>query len=254
MAKPRGPVPPAFADLVAKRMPRHVAIIMDGNGRWAKAQGKLRALGHRAGMDRLVQIVRTSSDIGLDALTLYAFSTENWKRPRPEIEVLFGLLVEYIRREIDTLHKNRVRLRILGEWESLSPQVVSEIERSVAMTRENDGMTLCIALNYGGRAEIVRAARALADGVLSGEYEAAAIDQTLFEGALYTAGVVDPDLVIRTSGEQRLSNFLLYQAAYAEFMSVDAYWPDFTFEVYAACLKDYMNRERRFGSIGGSDL
>lgn len=252
MALSRGPVPQAFAGIDNALMPRHIAIIMDGNGRWAKAQGKMRITGHRAGMERLVHVVRTSSDIGLDALTVYAFSTENWKRPRPEVEALFGLLIEYIRREIENLHKNRVRIRILGDWQTLSPPVVGEVRRIVDLTDGNTGMTLCIALNYGGRAEIVQAAKALAQKAEAGAILASEIDEAAFAGELYTTGLPDPDLMIRTGGEQRLSNLLLYQLSYAELCFTQAFWPDFTDEVYASCIRTYAARERRYGDIGGT--
>ncbi len=252
MIKPRGPVPPEFADLNYAKMPKHVAIIMDGNGRWAKEKGKMRVTGHRAGMERLVQIVRTSSDIGLRALTLYAFSTENWKRPRPEVDALFGLLVEYIRREIDDLHRNNVQLRILGDWALLPSQAVAEVKRGCDMTKNNTGMTLCIALNYGGRAEILRAVTLLAQEVADGHIRPEDIDATMFASKLYTHDLPDPDLLIRTSGEQRISNFLLYQIAYAEFCTTNAFWPDFNNEEYAKCIRDYIARERRFGSVGGT--
>jgi len=251
MAKPRGQIPPPFAHLDFSLMPRHVAIIMDGNGRWALDRGKLRAAGHRAGMERLVHVVETSSDIGLEALTLYAFSTENWKRPRHEIEVLFSLLVEFLRRHIRNLHKNNVRLRMLGQWQTLPETVVSEIRLGCELTKENDGLVLCIGLNYGGRDEIVRAAKALATDIAEKRIGIDAIDEAKFSDALYTGGLPDPDIIIRTGGEQRLSNFLLYQSAYSELVSVKEYWPDFTDEVYAQCLRDYISRERRFGDIGG---
>ena len=252
MVKPRGPVPTEFADLDSDKMPVHVAIIMDGNGRWAKEQGKLRVTGHRAGMERLVRVVRTSSDIGLGALTLFAFSTENWKRPRPEVDALFGLLVEYIRREINELHRNNVRLRMLGDWALLPKTAVSEVTRGCELTKDNTGMVLCIALNYGGRAEIVRAAQMIAEDVEKGLIKSGEVDEAVFESKLYTHGLPDPDLVIRTSGEQRLSNFLLYQIAYAELCTTDAFWPDFTDAEYAACIRRYIKRERRFGAIGGT--
>lgn len=246
----RGPLPSGFGELDMTKMPRHVAIIMDGNGRWAKAQGKGRTAGHRAGMERRCKVVRTSSDIGLEALTLYAFSTENWKRPRPEVEALFALLVEYIRREIDELHRNQVRLRIMGEIQYLPAAARREVERGCALTAENTGMVLNIALNYGSRFEIVRAARQLAQRVQEGTLQTDAIDEACFAQALYTQGLSDPDLLIRTSGEQRLSNFMLYQLAYAEFVFTEKHWPDFENEVYYECLMQYMHRERRFGAVG----
>lgn len=252
MAKPRGPVPYEFVDITDDGMPKHVAIIMDGNGRWAKDRGRMRAVGHRAGMERLVHVVRTSSDIGMDVLTLYAFSTENWKRPRPEVEALFSLLVEYIRKEINELHKNNVRLRMIGHWRDLPAAVVSQVSYGCTLTKDNTGMVLCIALNYGGRREIADAARKLAERVKSGDLCPDDIDESVFAGELYTGELPDPDLIIRTGGEQRLSNFLLFQSAYAEFVSVPEFWPDYTNEVYAQCLRSYGARDRRFGDIGGT--
>ena len=236
------------------RLPRHVAIIMDGNGRWAIERGKMRITGHRAGMERMVHVVQVSSDIGIEVLTLYAFSTENWKRPRAEVEALFSLLVEYIRREIHALHENNVRLRILGQWHALPATAVREVERGCTLTQDNTGLTLCIALNYGGRAEILQAAQALARRVQRQEMQPEDIDEAMFSRFLYTDGLPDPDIVIRTGGDQRLSNFLLYQSAYAEFCSVPVYWPDFTDDIYARCIRAFLSRDRRFGDIGGSKV
>ena len=252
MGKPRGPIPPEFALLDNNKLPCHVAIIMDGNGRWANDQGKMRVAGHRAGMERLVHVVKTSSDIGLEVLTLYAFSTENWKRPRPEIQALFSLLVEFIRREIHNLNKNNVCLRILGDWNTLPKNVVSEVDRGCKLTEDNTGLVLCIALNYGGRAEILRATRQLSQRAVNGDLKTEDIDENIFADALYTGGLPDPDIVIRTGGEQRLSNFLLFQSAYAELRTVKEYWPDFTDELYAKCILSFETSERRFGDIGGT--
>lgn len=248
----RGSVDKAFESIAPEKMPRHVAVIMDGNGRWAKARGKRRTAGHRAGMERMVQMVRTSSNLGLTALTLYAFSTENWKRPRPEVEALFSLLVEYIRREIEELHRNGVKLQIMGEIDALPQAARTQVAYGCELTRNNTGMVLNIALNYGGRDELVRAAKALAQRVADGQLAPEQIDRTALEAQLYTHGLPDPDLLIRTSGEQRLSNFMPYQLAYAEFVFVQEHWPDFDDEVYARCLRTYAERERRFGDIGGS--
>ena len=231
-------------------LPRHVAIIMDGNGRWAQKRGMPRTMGHKAGVEALREIIRYSDELGIEALTIYAFSTENWKRPRPEVEALFALLVEYIRREIDELHRNQVRLRIMGEIQYLPAAARREVERGCALTAENTGMVLNIALNYGSRFEIVRAARQLAQRVQEGTLQTDAIDEACFAQALYTQGLSDPDLLIRTSGEQRLSNFMLYQLAYAEFVFTEKHWPDFENEVYYECLMQYMHRERRFGAVG----
>ena len=217
MSQMRGPLPKGFEPFEIQRMPKHVAIIMDGNGRWAKQRGKMRTTGHRAGMERMVNIVRVSSDIGVDVLTLYAFSTENWKRPRPEVDALFSLLVEYIRKEIDELHKNRVKLVVMGDYHKLPPTAVMEVQRGMEMTKNNTGMILNIALNYGSRAEILRAVQHIADRVAKGELAREDIEETTIQNELYTAELPEPDLLIRTSGEQRLSNFMLWQLAYTEF-------------------------------------
>ena len=228
MSQMRGPLPKGFEPFEIQRMPKHVAIIMDGNGRWAKQRGKMRTTGHRAGMERMVNIVRVSSDIGVDVLTLYAFSTENWKRPRPEVDALFSLLVEYIRKEIDELHKNRVKLVVMGDYHKLPPTAVMEVQRGMEMTKNNTGMILNIALNYGSRAEILRAVQHIADRVAKGELAREDIEETTIQNELYTAELPEPDLLIRTSGEQRLSNFMLWQLAYTEFVFTDQHWPDFT--------------------------
>ena len=251
MSQMRGPLPKGFEKFDEQRMPKHIAIIMDGNGRWAKQRGKLRTTGHRAGMDRMVNVVRVSSDIGLDALTLYAFSTENWKRPRMEVDALFSLLVEYIRKEIDELHRNHVKLVVMGDYKKLPPIAVMEVERGMDMTRNNTGMVLNIALNYGSRAEIVRAVQSMAEKVQKGDLTPEKICEDTIQQALYTCDLPDPDLLIRTSGEQRLSNFMLWQLAYTEFVFTDKHWPDFTNEVYWECIQKYMARDRRFGAIGG---
>lgn len=251
MSQMRGPLPKGFEAFEIQRMPKHVAIIMDGNGRWAKQRGKMRTTGHRAGMERMVNIVRVSSDIGIDVLTLYAFSTENWKRPRMEVDALFSLLVEYIRKEIDELHRNRVKLVVMGDYQMLPPTAVMEVQRGMEMTKNNTGMVLNIALNYGSRAEMVRAVQQIADKVMRGELAKADIQEDTIQKELYTAALPDPDLLIRTSGEYRLSNFMLWQLAYTEFVFTERHWPDFTNEVYWACLKEYMSRDRRFGAVGG---
>lgn len=249
MAKMRGPLPAGFETIDETRMPKHVAIIMDGNGRWAKQQGKMRTTGHRAGMERMVNIVRVSSDIGLDVLTLYAFSTENWKRPKLEVDTLFSLLVEYIRREIDELHRNNVRLVVMGDYQKLPSTAVMEVNRGMDMTKNNTGMVLNIALNYGSRAELVRAVQQIAkkagENVLSWEE----IDETDIQKELYTAALPDPDLLIRTSGEQRLSNYLLWQLAYSEFYFTDVHWPDFSKEELEKAVLAYNKRDRRYGGV-----
>ena len=233
--------------LSARSIPRHVAIIMDGNGRWAKAHGLPRSLGHRAGVDRLRGIIRLSSDIGVSALTLYAFSTENWKRPKDEVGVLMNLLIEYFNKEIDELHGNNVRIKALGDIAFFPDKVREAIESAMERTRDNTGLKLNIALNYGSRAEILRAANESSKAVAAGE--AAEITEELFTSFLYTADSPELDLLIRTSGEQRISNFLLWQLSYAELLFTDAYWPDFSDECYIEALRTFAARSRRFGGL-----
>ena len=233
--------------LAKEALPRHVAVIMDGNGRWAKAKKLSRSAGHRAGVDRLRGIIRMSSDLGIASLTLYAFSTENWKRPSDEIGTLMALLIEYFTKEIDELFANHVRIRIIGAYEEFAPAVRSVIERAMKRTENNTGLNLNIALNYGSRAEILRAANlAMRQAVAEGK---SGITAEMLEQNLYTAGQPEVDLVIRTSGEQRVSNFLLYQVSYAEFLFPEEYWPDFSDEAYLNALRVYQSRSRRFGGL-----
>lgn len=242
-------LPPEFAGLPAEKLPKHIAIIMDGNGRWAKSKGKPRTVGHREGMKRIISTVRTCSDIGIRYLTLYAFSNENWKRPKTEVEFLFSLLVEFLRSEIEELHRNNVRLTVIGEVSKLPKTALIEINKGIEKTKNNTGMTLCIALNYGGRQEIVNAAKKLADDCLTGRIKPEDISDELFAAKLETACMPDPDLVIRTSGEQRISNFLLYQLAYSEFVFDKVNWPDFDSSRLYMALDEYMKRDRRFGGL-----
>ncbi len=234
--------------LTSTTLPRHVAIIMDGNGRWARSRRLPRSAGHRAGVDRLRGIIRLSSDLGIEALSLYAFSTENWKRPSDEVGTLMGLIVEYFTREIDELHENCVQIRIIGDYHRLPAAARASVVRAMERTKDNDGLKLNIALNYGSRAEILHAANEAARAARSGGDEE--ISQELFESFLDTKGLPDPDLLIRTSGEQRISNFLLYQLSYAEFMFPGEYWPDFSDERYIEALRTYAKRSRRFGGLG----
>jgi undecaprenyl diphosphate synthase len=232
-----------------KKVPRHVGIIMDGNGRWAKSHGMLRSSGHRAGVEALRDIVRASSDVGLEALSLYAFSTENWKRPPTEIRVLMELLVEFLGREIDELDANRVKIRFMGETDSISKRVTKAVEIARKRTENNTGLIMNVALNYGGRVEILRAARLLAQEAAQGRLNPEEIDEEQFASRLYTAGMPDLDLVVRTSGELRLSNFMLWQCSYAEFIAPDVYWPDFNREEYKKVLLAYQARDRRYGGV-----
>ena len=228
-------------------VPQHIAIILDGNGRWAKAKKLSRSAGHRAGVDRLRGIIRVSSDLGITSLTLYAFSTENWKRPSDEVGTLMALLIEYFTKEIDELFSNNVRIRIIGAYEEFAPTVRNVIERAMKRTENNTGLNLNIALNYGSRAEILRAANlAMRQALAEGKSE---ITADMLEQNLYTAGQPEVDLVIRTSGEHRFSNFLLYQISYAEFVFPEEYWPDFSDEAYLEALRVYQSRSRRFGGL-----
>jgi len=227
-----------------------VAVIMDGNGRWAKRRLLPRALGHRAGVEAMRAVIRESSDLGVEALSFFAFSTENWSRPAEEVGALMALLTEFFGREIDELHANRVRIRILGDAEGIPEPQRGLLRAAEERTGGNGGLKLNLAINYGGRAEIAGAARSLAVRAARGELAAEDIGEALFSASLYTAGLPEVDLLIRTSGEQRLSNFLLYQCAYAELVFVDTLWPDFTADAYRGALAAYQRRKRRFGGAG----
>ena len=227
------------------RLPRHVAIIMDGNGRWAGQRRLPRVEGHRAGIDSVRDVVETSARLGLDVLTLYAFSVENWKRPATEISTLMMLLKRYLRLELSTLLRNNIRFRVIGRTDALAPDVMEELLAAERKTATNTGMLFNIALNYGGRTEIVDAARrAMASGL-----EPQDLDEDRFASFLYTAGQPDPDLLIRTSGEMRVSNFLLWQIAYAEIWVTDTLWPDFRCRHLLEGVLAYQKRDRRFGGI-----
>jgi undecaprenyl diphosphate synthase len=230
-------------------VPRHVAIIMDGNGRWAKARRLPRIAGHRQGIEAVRRTVEAAPTLGIEVLTLFAFSTENAKRPEDEVNDLMGLLRHYLRSEIGTLHKNNVRLRFIGEYRRLNPDLVELLESSAERTRLNTGLTLVIALNYGAQDEIVRAMQSIAADVAAGRLDATTIDAALIDKRLDTADLPPPDLVIRTSGEQRLSNFLLWQAAYAELVFTDQLWPDFDTASLEAALAEFATRDRRYGGI-----
>ena len=236
--------------LIKERLPVHVAVIMDGNGRWAQARGLPRAFGHRAGMEALREVVRLCVNLGIKVLTVFAFSTENWKRPQEEINILINLLYEWVQKELDELDRQNVCIRVIGHIQELPSRAQHELTRSQALTANNDGLVLNIALNYGGRLEIVDAARNLASKARDGILEPESIDEALFGQHLYTAGVPDPDLLIRTAGDLRVSNFLLWQIAYTEFWSTTAYWPEFKDEIhFLSALVAYQNRERRYGGL-----
>ncbi|MBP1888518.1 undecaprenyl diphosphate synthase [Clostridium moniliforme] len=230
-------------------IPKHVAIIMDGNGRWAKKRKLPRTMGHKAGVETIRRILKEADKLGIKYMTLYAFSTENWKRPKDEVNALMKLLVQYLRQEINELHKNGVRINVLGDISKLPKECQDEIEKSIEKTKNNVGITMNIALNYGGRDEILRAVKLISEDVLNGNIDSSNIDSSLFENYLYTKGVPDPDIIIRPSGEQRLSNFLLWQCAYSEFWYSNICWPDFKEEDLHRAIYDFQRRDRRFGGI-----
>ena len=232
-------------------LPRHVAIIMDGNGRWATSRGMPRSAGHAAGTEALREIIRASDDWGIEALSLYAFSTENWSRSKEEVGALMGLLLKYFNSEIDELDEKNVKITILGDVDGMPGPQRDALLRAMERTGGNTGLKLNIALNYGGRAELTRAARLLAEQVRAGALEPEDIDEALFASKLYTAGSPDVDLLIRTSGEMRTSNFLPWQLTYAEMVFDDCYWPDFDRARYLKCLREYAKRDRRFGGVKG---
>ena len=238
-------------NVVRTSPPVHVAIIMDGNGRWAKARGLPRVAGHQRGVDALRGVVEAGQEMEIDFLTLYAFSSENWKRPMTEIDDLMGLLRIYLRRELKELHRNDVRIRFIGEWRSLASDIVKLIEGAEEKTKENTGLTLVIAVNYGAHSEIVGATRRIAAAIQDGSMDLDDIDEASFSRYLHTDGIPDPDLVIRTSGEQRLSNFLLWQAGYSELVFMDVLWPDFTKYCLQQALDEFYRRERRYGASSG---
>lgn len=230
-------------------MPRHVAIIMDGNGRWAKERHLPRLAGHRKGVEAVRGVTRAARDMGIEVLTLYAFSSENWRRPADEVSDLMGLLRHFIRTDIEDLAQEGVKLRVIGDYRALAPDLVMLIEDALARTAGNTGPTLAVALNYGAQAEIAAAARTLATKAVAGEIDASQIDEDAMVGALESGALPPVDLLIRTSGEQRLSNFLLWQAAYAELLFVDTLWPDFGPDELAAAVAAFGNRQRRFGGL-----
>lgn len=232
-------------------LPEHIAIIMDGNGRWARARGLPRAIGHHRGAEAVRRAVEASIEFGVKYLTLFGFSSENWKRPVAEVSDLMGLLKRYLNSEIAELHEKGVRFRVIGERERLDRDIVLLIEQAEKLTARNDRLVLTVALSYGGRAEIAGAARRLAQRVLDNGLRLEDIDEAAVEAALETAGVPDPDLLIRTSGEKRISNFMLWQCAYAEFVFIDTLWPDFDRETLARAIDEYCARERRFGAAVG---
>ncbi|EDQ32223.1 undecaprenyl diphosphate synthase [Hoeflea phototrophica DFL-43] len=231
------------------KTPRHVAIIMDGNGRWAGARGLARTAGHRAGVERVREAVRTAHEANIEYLTLFAFSSENWNRPEEEVSDLMGILKYFIRKDLAELHRENVCVKVIGCRQSLKPDIRGLLDEAEDRTRGNTGVTLVIAFNYGSRNELVRATRLIAEAVQAGQLDPCSINEHSLSAFVDTAGIPDPDLVIRTSGEQRLSNFLLWQAAYSEFVFLPCLWPDFDRQAFLNALDEYSRRDRRFGAI-----
>lgn len=236
-------------DLKRERLPRHIAVIMDGNGRWAKRQGLPRIMGHKRGVDALKDLLRCCKDWGIQALTAYAFSTENWGRPLEEVDFLMALFERVLRLELREMVEENVQIQFVGNLNALPRSLQAEIERSMADTQQNRDIRFTVATNYGGRQEILQACRAIAHQVQQGLVQPDEIDEALFERHLYTAGICDPDLLIRTSGEMRISNFLLWQLAYAEIYITETLWPDFDRAEFHRALCAYQQRERRFGKV-----
>lgn len=229
--------------------PNHVAIIMDGNGRWAQNRSLPRAAGHRKGVETVREVTKSAGEQGVKYLTLFSFSSENWSRPQSEIDLLMALMKRFIQQDLSELHKNNVRVRVIGARDNLEREIVGLIEQSEALTRDNTGLNLIVAFNYGAQDEIARAAAMLAQQVQAGTLEASEITPEKIASQLDTADIPDPDLMIRTSGEQRLSNFLLWQMAYTELVFIDTLWPDFTAETLKSAIEDFSRRERRFGGV-----
>jgi undecaprenyl diphosphate synthase len=240
---------PGFTGKQGLEPPRHVAIIMDGNGRWAKERGLPRTIGHRQGVEAVRRTVTAAINLGIPYLTIYSFSSENWSRPADEVSDLMGLMKRFIKRDLADLHRNNVRIRIIGERQQVDPELMSLIDEGVELTRNNSALTLVIAFNYGSRQEIAKAAAKLVAEVAAGRITAADITAEAVAAKLDTAGIPDPDLLIRTSGEQRLSNFLLWQTAYTEFVFLDTYWPDFDQGALESAIAQFRARERRFGGL-----
>ena len=239
-----------LSELDHKKLPQHIAIIMDGNGRWAKKRGLPRSAGHLAGVKTVRRIVRTSSNIGIKFLTMYAFSTENWKRPKAEVSTIMSLFKIYLKKEISTFNKNDVRLNVIGNIEDLSDDLQKILDNALKKTSANKGLTFTLAINYGSRQEIINAVKNIVNDVEKGIITRD-INENIISRYLYTSDLPDPDLLIRTSGEMRISNFLLWQLSYAEIWVTDTYWPDFEQTEYIKAILDYQNRQRRFGKHNG---
>jgi undecaprenyl diphosphate synthase len=236
-------------ELDGERLPQHIAVIMDGNGRWARRRHLPRVAGHRAGVQSARTVIETCARLNISALTLYAFSMENWRRPKAEIDFLMRLLRDYLRRELPVIHRNNIRLLVIGRADQLPDAVRADIERAMDLTSQNTGMKLAVALNYGGRAELVDAFNRILDRLRQNGLAEAVVDEEMISQNLYTSGLPDPDLLIRTSGEMRVSNFLLWQIAYAEIYVTETLWPDFTRAQLYEALLDFQKRERRYGGL-----
>ena len=236
-------------NVLSGHIPDHIAIIMDGNGRWARERSLPRIAGHREGINSVREITRLCGEIGIKHLTLYTFSTENWQRPKAEVSALMTLLLKTINKEVKELHKNNVKFTVIGDLEMLPRSTRKGLQDGIELTQDNGGLNLCLALNYGSRQEMIDAIQSLASKVQSGEMEPEEINEAIFSDALYTKGIPDPDLLIRTSGECRLSNFLLWQSAYTEIFITDTYWPEFREEQLMGAIHVYQLRERRFGKV-----
>jgi len=237
------------SEINAQNLPKHIAIIMDGNGRWAKKKGLPRIAGHWAGAEALRDIVRTCCDLNIQVLSVFAFSSENWKRPAQEVNAIMNLLLYYLKKEVDLLHENNVKINVLGAWEELPKRIVEQIKYSLKQTKNNTGLVLNIVLNYGGRQEILSACKKICADVLEGKISQDDISEEIFKNYLYTQNLPDPDLLIRPSGEIRISNFLLWQIAYTELWFTNIYWPEFKPENLMEAIRDFQKRERRFGGL-----
>lgn len=246
------PAEPIALDVEPARRPKHVAIIMDGNGRWAQQQNLPRIRGHERGAETVRRITEACAELKIEQLTLYCLSSENWKRPQDELEFLMLLLTQYLIQERDTLMENNIRLKIIGRRDPIPEEVLQEMDRTLEMTRGNSGCCLCLAINYGGRAEIVDAIRRIASEIQHGQLSVEDIDETLVSRRLYTAEMSDPDLLIRTAGEMRVSNYLLWQISYAELWVTQKLWPEFSTEDFCQAIRDFSQRRRRFGGLNQS--
>ncbi|OYD09475.1 isoprenyl transferase [Paludifilum halophilum] len=237
------------AELQKGPLPRHVAMIMDGNGRWAKKRGLPRIAGHRAGMQTVCDIIRAADDLGIEVLTLYSFSTENWKRPKEEINYLMGLPEEFLKMYLNEIMERNIHVRMLGQEEGLPGHTVNALHRLKEATKDNTGLELCFAMNYGSRSEILRAVERIIDDVKSGKMDKSQLNESLFSSYLFTANLPEPDLMIRTSGEVRISNFMLWQLAYSELCFTEVQWPDFSRERFYQAIEDFQRRSRRYGAV-----